>query len=145
MVKKELSKDAIENNFRNLLESPANQRIDIKRQRIDIKRPNLNIEDEIVNILKQRKDQRTILFFFVITLTTLMTFSIFFLVFWNARQLSKGLDEIIDPRTLQVLSAAFFIQLFMVIKSMSKALWDDKSYMNSSIIKYLTKNNRISK
>lgn len=103
---------------------------------VEIKRPKLNLETEVLGIFTQRKSHRNVVLCFVLLLITVVALAFFGLVFWNAGSLaySHGQVAVVDPQTLQVIAVSFFAQLILVVRSITKALWDDQSYLNSALL-----------
>lgn len=138
MARQKLKSDEREKTFQRFYRALYNEETlkNITSNKVRVKKPNLKLEDELLEILRQRKTQRDIVLYFIIILVSLVALAFFGLIFWNASvsKDTKGLVSIIDAQTLQVIAVSFFVQLIMVVRSITRSLWDDKNYLTSPLI-----------
>lgn len=132
----EYRKETFEKFYQALHRQTVDQKI-ITSNHVHVKKPKLNLEHEILRIFKQRQRHRNVVLCFVISLTIGIAICFFILLFWNAASLAhtRGAISIVDPATLQIIAVSFFVQLILVVRTITKALWDDRNYLNSPLLK----------
>ena len=108
-------------------------------ERVQLKEPDLSIDDEIIKIFEQRREQRADLLKFLKKLTwaiigffvVLTTVKVFF-------KMNTG-TEVVSDALLGTIAVSLFTEVIVVVRGITKALWDDKNILWSPVVSKMKK------
>jgi hypothetical protein len=103
-------------------------------EKVQIKEPDLSIDDELIDILEQRKTHKDKLLKYLMWLTTsiFITFIIFLLVKIIFKIILS--IDVVSDRLLEIFAISMFVEVIAVIRGITKALWDERGILSSPLI-----------
>ena len=106
---------------------------DVFNPKINTLKPSI-IDDEIVDILKQRKRHRDMLLHFLIHLTKDIV--ALFIVLVSAQVGFKVVlnVDVIPESTMSIIAVSMFAEVILTVRGITKALWDEKDVLSSTLI-----------
>ncbi len=134
MVKKKLD---LEKSFNKLvLEQIGNSDFEVinPRQRSNFSKTK---DGKIGDVLKQRHNQREVLFYFALWFVTLTTAIVFGLILYQAYINVKDPEshiKLINDHTLQIIVSGVFIQFVGLVGIITKSIWNDKPYLDAGVM-----------
>ncbi len=96
--------------------------------------PATSIDNEVVDILKQRKDHRDKILEFLIHLTKdIVAIFVFILMAQIGFKVTMDID-VIPEIALNVIAVSMFVEVIATVKGITKALWNEKDIFSSPLI-----------
>lgn len=109
----------------------------------EIAKPDLSIGERQQNMLEQinnqRLEQRKILLWFIIILTSSIAAIFAAMLFVNCIFGVLGRPQVFSDIVLNITGVSFFVELIAVIKIVTEKLWDERQFLDSEAFKSIPK------